>query len=62
MSKRLIIIALLLFALSACKKAPEETIVPVASVSLSQPEAEMLVGETLQLKVQIAPPTPPTSR
>ena len=47
--------ALLLFAISACEKTPEETIIPVASVSLNQTEAEMLVGETLQLQAQISP-------
>ena len=52
---RTLSIALLVFALSACKETPEDNIIPVASVSLNQTEAEMLVGETLQLKAQISP-------
>ena len=55
MIKKILTIALLAFALCACKKTPEETIVPVASVTMSQPEAQMQVGETLQLRAQISP-------
>lgn len=55
MIKKYLAIVLIAFALCACKKTPEDTIVPVASVSLSQPEAEMEVGETVQLQAQISP-------
>ena len=37
----------------ACKKAPEE--IAVSSVSLSQPTAEMLVGETVLLRASVQP-------
>lgn len=37
----------------ACQKAPEN--VPVTSVSLNQQTAEMLVGETVQLKATVLP-------
>ena len=53
MLKKVFAIALMLIALCACGEKPEDQIVPVASVTLSQPEAEMQVGETLQLKAQI---------
>ena len=55
MVKKILAIALMLIALCACGEKPEDKIVPVASVTLSQPEAEMKVGETLQLKAQISP-------
>ena len=55
MFKKILSIALLLLALYACKKTPIDNTVPVASVSLNQTEAEMLVGETLQLQAQISP-------
>ena len=55
MIKKFFSIALLVFALCACKETPEDNIIPVASVSLNQTEAEMLVGETLQLQAQISP-------
>ena len=55
MFKKILSIALLLFALFACEETPEDKIIPVASVSLNQTEAEMLVGETLQLTAQISP-------
>ncbi len=55
MIKKVFAIALMLIALCACGEKPEDQIVPVASVTLSQPEAEMQVGETLPLKVQISP-------
>ncbi len=55
MIKKVFAIALMLIALCACKKKPDEQIVPVASVTMSQPEAEMQVGETLQLRAQISP-------
>ncbi len=55
MIKKGFAIALMLIALCACGEKPEDKIVPVASVTLSQPEAEMKVGETLQLKAQISP-------
>ena len=55
MFKKLLPIALLVFALFSCKKAPIDDIVPVASISLNQSEAEMLVGETLPLQAQISP-------
>ena len=55
MFKKLFPIALMVFALFSCKKAPIDDIVPVASISLNQSEAEMLVGETLPLQAQISP-------
>ena len=55
MIKKILAIALMLIALCACGEKPEDQIVPVASVTLNQPEAEMQVGETLPLKVQISP-------
>lgn len=55
MIKKVFAVALMLIALCACGEKPEDQIVPVASVTLSQPEAEMKVGETLQLKAQISP-------
>jgi len=49
--------SLLLFAtiivMTSCEKSPEEIV--VSSVSLSQPTAEMIIGETLQLQVSISP-------
>ena len=41
------------YVLSACEKAPEE--IPVTSVSITQPSAEMLIGETVQLKASVSP-------
>ena len=55
MIKKYLAIVLIAFALCACKKTPEDTIVPVASVTLSQSEAEMEIGETVQLQAQISP-------
>ncbi len=55
MFKKILSIALLICALCACKKTPIDDVIPVASVSLNQTEAEMLVGETLQLQAQISP-------
>ncbi len=55
MIKKVFAIALMLIALCACEKEPDDQIVPVASVTMSQPEAEMQVGEILQLKAQISP-------
>ena len=37
----------------SCEKAPEE--IPVSSVTLNQPAAEMIVGETVQLSATILP-------
>ncbi len=55
MIKKVFAVALMLLALCACEEKPEDKIVPVASVTMSQPEAEMQVGETLQLRAQISP-------
>ena len=55
MFKKILSIALLLCALCACKKTPIDNTIPVDSVSLNQNEAEMLVGETLQLQAQVLP-------
>ena len=55
MIKKILSIALLIVALSACKETPVDNVIPVASVSLNQTEAEMQVGETLQLQAQISP-------
>ncbi|MBQ6081340.1 MAG: Ig-like domain-containing protein [Bacteroidales bacterium] len=55
MIKKIFAVALMIVALSACRKTPEDTIVPVASVAISQTEAEMELGETVQLKVQVTP-------
>lgn len=55
MIRKIFAVALVLVALSACRKTPEDTIVPVASVAISQTEAEMELGETLQLQAQISP-------
>ncbi len=43
----------LIFGLSSCEKAPEE--IPVSSVSLNQPTAEMVIGETVQLSATVLP-------
>ena len=42
-----------LLMIASCERAPEE--IAVASVSLSQPTAEMLIGEKIQLHVSISP-------
>ena len=55
MIRKIFAVALILLALNACRKTPEDTIVPVASVAISQTEAEMEVGETVQLQAQISP-------
>lgn len=46
------VIAIIGLALS-CKKAPEE--VPVASITIGQATAEMIIGETVQLTATITP-------
>ena len=48
-----LILGILSFAAFSCEKTPEE--IAVSSVSLSQPSAEMIIGETVQLKVSISP-------
>jgi len=52
MKKVYLLVLVALFAI-ACEKTPEE--IAVTSVSLSQPSAEMIIGETLQLQVSISP-------
>ena len=51
--KKVLLFVLAIVCLWACEKTPEE--IPVSSVTLSQPTAEMLIGETLQLQVSISP-------
>lgn len=51
--KYLLPFVLFIFVVCACEKAPEE--VRVESVSLSQPTAEMLVGESVQLSATVLP-------
>ena len=51
--KRFLYFVLLGILLFACEKAPEE--VRVESVSLSQPTAEMLIGESVQLSTTVLP-------
>ena len=41
------------FCLTACETLPET--IPVTSVTISQPTAEMIVGETVQLKATVLP-------
>ena len=49
----LVIVAAFVMAVVSCEKAPEE--VRVESVSLSQPTAEMLIGESVQLSATVLP-------
>lgn len=51
--RRLLIINALMTAIIACEKAPEEIL--VTSVSISQPEAEMIEGESIQLTASVMP-------
>lgn len=46
-------IVLPLFALLSCSH--EESVVPVKQVSISQPTAEMEIGETIQLSAEVSP-------
>ena len=51
--KKVFLLVLSALFVFACEKTPEE--IAVSSVSLSQPSAEMIIGETLQLQVSISP-------
>ena len=51
--KKLLFLIVASLCLFACEKGPEE--IPVTSFSLSQPTADLLVGESLQLKAIILP-------
>jgi uncharacterized protein YjdB len=51
--KRLIILLAMLLGVCSCEQKEQE--VAVSSVSISQPSAEMVIGETLQLNVIISP-------
>ena len=51
MKKILLLIAII--CLFSCEKAPEE--IPVSSVTINQPAAEMVVGETVQLSANVLP-------
>lgn len=48
-------IVLFILMLAACQHASEETIVPVSGITLNLNTAELIVGETLQLQIQIEP-------
>lgn len=51
--KRLLTVLAIICCFLACKKAPDE--VAVTSVSLSQPTAEMVIGETISLSATVLP-------
>ena len=51
--KKVLFFVIAIVCLWTCEKTPEE--IAVTSVSLSQPTAEMIIGETLQLQVSIFP-------
>ena len=53
MRNKLLITFLILIIIGACEQKEQE--VAVSSVSISQPSAEMVIGETLQLKAVVAP-------
>ncbi len=55
MLKKIFALVIVVFALCACKKTPVDNYIPVTGVSLNQANAEMLVGETLQLQVKLTP-------
>ena len=53
--KRFFIIVAFLCILFSCEKNTQEAEIPVSSVSLSQPTAEMIIGETVQLVATVLP-------
>ena len=55
MIRKIFAFVVVVLALCACKQTPVDNYIPLTSVSLNQTEEEMLVGETLQLKVLLTP-------
>lgn len=51
--KRILLLLIAILCLFSCEKAPEE--IPVSSVTINQPAAEMVVGETVQLSANVLP-------
>ena len=51
--KRVLLFCIFLFCLTACKTLPDT--IPVTSVTISQPTAEMIEGETVQLRAIVQP-------
>ena len=51
--KRMLLFCIFLICLTACKTLPDT--VPVTSVTISQPTAEMIEGETVQLRAIVQP-------
>lgn len=51
--KRILLLLIAIICLFSCEKAPEE--IPVSSVTINQPAAEMVVGETVQLSANVLP-------
>ena len=55
MLKKIFSIAIVLWALCACTKKPEEVIIPVTSISLNFNKAGLLEGESYRLQATITP-------